>query len=73
MIGWHKEGKFPIEKLIKHYSVRTVARRGDWILTLLSRAILRLLVEDTLAGRTIKPFVVWDQLTHNSFKPKSVI
>ena len=43
MIKWHKEGKLPIEKLIKYYKVEEYEKA----------------LEDMHKGSTIKPVLIW--------------
>jgi len=43
MIEWYREGKFPIEKLVRHYPVEQFQQAFD----------------DSSSGVSVKPVLIW--------------
>jgi hypothetical protein len=66
MLGWHREGKFPIEKLVRFYAVSLPSKCISDVAVFLNLIINRIQAEDfelaladMRSGVAIKPVLVW--------------
>jgi Zn-dependent alcohol dehydrogenase len=64
MISWYREGKFPIDKVIKFFKVRTarsknqLIQRSDYFFAMEVDSLEHALHE-MHSGATVKPVLVW--------------